>query len=101
MEHLQIMGKPMENMNDFWENQGKIYSKYGEITRESMENQDPCFLANGRLADLIMVSWTKKRKGIDSSRKQLWKMDTLWKHNIGLTNKIWGYSGRQWGCNML
>lgn len=62
MEHLQIMGKPMENMNDFWENQGKIYSKYGEITRESMENQDPCFLANGRLADLIMVSWTKKEK---------------------------------------
>jgi len=36
-----------------------------------------------------MVSWTKKN-GIDSSRKQLWKMDTLWKHNIDLTNKIYG-----------
>ena len=51
MEHLQIMGKPMENMNDFWENQGKIYRTYGEITRESMENWIHVF---SQMADLLI-----------------------------------------------
>ena len=41
----------MENMNDFWENQGKIYSKYGEITRESMENWIHVF---SQMADLLI-----------------------------------------------
>ena len=51
MEHLQIMGKPMEHMNDFWENQGKIYRTYGEITRESMENWIHVF---SQMADLLI-----------------------------------------------